>query len=237
MISDIRKLTAKIAERYKKRFYGRTFRCPVCHLELAIIDVNGNRLMVCPVCGVVLDVEEVYGHAVPVVLDVEVNRPQPKMRIHPLATHLPIGLYPFAVLGAVLLFLFSVLGPILPGIAPLVDRAPVLADATLILLVLSVGFSVITFASGLRDWFRRYRRRPYAQIRLKIAFSIAFLVVGGIAIALHASGMAFSATTGLVDFGSPLATLLAVVEVLALGVGMVVIATLGHVGGTLVFGR
>lgn len=237
MIGDVRKLTGKIAQRFKHRYYGRTFRCPVCHLELALVDVNGNRLMVCPVCGVVLDVEEVYGHVVPVVLEVEVRRPQPKMRIHPLATHVPIGLYPFAVLGAFVLLLFSILGPVLPGLAPLVDRAPVLADATLVLLGLSVGFSVLTFVSGLRDWFRRYRRRPYAQIRLKIAFSVIFLVLGGLAIALHASGAAFSTATGLVDLGSPLAVTLAVVEVLALGAGMVVIATLGHVGGTLVFGR
>ena len=237
MIGDVRKLVGKIAERFKDRYYGRTFRCPVCHIELAIVDVNGNRLLVCPVCGVVLDVEEVYGHAVPVVLEVEARRPQPKMRIHPLATHLPIGLYPFAVLGAVVLLLFSILGPVVPGLAPLVDRAPVLADATLVLLVLSVGFSVVTFVSGLRDWFRRYRQRPYAQIRLKIAFSLIFLVLGGLAIALHASGAAFSATTGLVDLGSPLALILAAVELAALGAGMVVIATLGHVGGTLVFGR
>ncbi len=237
MIADIRKLTQKIAERFKDQFYGRTFRCPVCHLELALVDVNGNRLLVCPVCGVVIDVEEVYGHAVPVVLDVEVHRPQPKLRIHPLATHLPIGLYPFAVLGAGLLLLASILGPSLPGLAPYLERATVLADATLVLLVLSVGFSVLTFVSGLRDWYRRYRRRPYAQIRLKIAFSVIFLVLGGLAIALHASGAAFSATTGLVDLGSPLALVLALVELAALGAGMVVIATLGHVGGTLVFGR
>jgi len=237
MVAEVRKLTAKIAERFKDRYYGRTFRCPVCHLELAIVDVNGNRLMVCPVCGVVLDVEEVYGHAVPVVLDVELHRPQPKTRIHPLATHLPIGLYPFAVLGAGLLLIASILGPVTPGLAPLIGRAPVLADATLVLLVLSVGFSVLTVASGLRDWFRRYRRRPYAQIRLKIAFSVLFLVLGGLAIALHASGAAFSATTGLVDLASPLALALAVFEIAVLGAGMVVIATLGHVGGTLVFGR
>jgi len=237
MIGDLRKMTAKIAERFKNRYYGRTFQCPVCHLELALVDVNGNRLLVCPVCGVVLDVEEVYGHAVPVVLDVEVHRPQPKTRIHPLATHLPIGLYPFAVLGAGLLLIASILGPVMPSLAPFLDRAPVLADATLVLLVLSVGFSVVTFFSGLRDWYRRYRRRPYAQIRLKIAFSLIFLVLGGLAIALHASGTAFSAATGLVDLGSPLAMVLAVFEMVVLGTGMVVIATLGHVGGTLVFGR
>jgi hypothetical protein len=126
---------------------------------------------------------------------------------------------------------------VMPGLAPLLDRAPALADATLVLLVLSVGFSVVTFFSGLRDWYRRYRRRPYAQIRLKITFSVIFLVLGGLAIALHASGAAFSAATGLVDVGSPLAMALAVLEIAILGAGMVVIATLGHVGGTLVFGR
>jgi hypothetical protein len=237
MVGDIRKLTARITERFKRRFYGRTFRCPVCHLELALVDANGNRLMVCPVCGVVLDVEEVYGHAVPVVLHVEAFRPQPKMRIHPLATHIPIGLYPFAVLGAVGLLLVSVLAPIFPGLAPLLERAPVVADATLVLLVLSVGFSIVTFVSGLRDWNRRYRRRPYAQIRLKIAFSVAFLVLGAVAVVLHASGAVFSSATGLVNLGSPLAIILAALEVMVLGAGMVVIATLGHVGGTLVFGR
>ncbi len=237
MIGDVRKLVAKIAERFKHRFYGRTFRCPVCHLELAIVDADGNRLMVCPLCGVVLDIEEVYGHAVPVVLDVELARPQPKLRIHPLATHVPIGLFPFAVLGAVALLAISILAPVVPGLAPLLDSAPVLADATLVLLVLSVGFSVVTFASGLRDWYRRYRRRPYAQIRLKIAFSILFLILGTVAILLHASGAAFSTATGLVDVGSPLALVLAALELATLAAGMVVIATLGHVGGTLVFGR
>ncbi len=237
MISDVRKLVAKIAERFKHRFYGRTFRCPVCHLELALVDVNGNRLMVCPVCGVVLDVEEVYGHTIPVVLDVEIFRPQPKARIHPLATHVPIGLYPFAVLGALSLLACSILGPVVPGLAPILDRAGVIADVTLILLVLSVGFSILTFVSGLRDWSRRYRRRPYAQIRLKIAFSVVFLFLGALAIALHASGAAFSASTGLIDLASPLALVLASVEVAALAAGMVVIATLGHIGGTLVFGR
>mgnify|MGYP000267107492 CR=1 FL=1 len=103
MSSDLRRITAGITARFKRRAYGRTFNCPVCHFEIAIVDVGENRLIVCPVCGVVIDVEEVYGHAVPVVLEVELFRPQPKARIHPLATHVPIGLYPFAVLGALLL--------------------------------------------------------------------------------------------------------------------------------------
>lgn len=237
MIGDVRTLVRKVAERFKGRFYGRAFRCPVCHLELAMVDADGNRLMVCPLCGVVLDVEEVYGHAVPVVLEVELYRPQPKMRLHPLATHAPIGLYPFAVLGVGLLLVASVLAPVVPALAPLLTRAPVVADATLVLLVLSVGLSIITLASGLWDWNRRYRRRPYWQVRLKIAFSVLFLILGGAAIALHASGAVFSTSTGLIDLTSPLAVVLAAAEVAALAAGMVVIATLGHVGGTLVFGR
>ena len=237
MIGDVRRLVAKVAERFKGKFYGRTFRCPVCHLELALVDADGNRLMVCPLCGVVLDVEEVYGHAVPVVLEVELHRPQPKMRVHPMATHIPIGLYPFAVLGVGLLLLASVLAPLLPGIQPLLTKAPVVASASLVLLILSVGLSIITLGSGLWDWNRRYRRRPYRQIRLKIVFSIIFLVLGSVAIGLHASGAVFSAATGLVDLASPLAVALAAAELAVLALGMVVIATLGHVGGTLVFGR
>lgn len=237
MLAEVRRLIRKVSARFKGRFYGRTFHCPVCHLELAIVDADGNRLMVCPLCGVVLDVEEVYGHAVPVVLEVELFRPQPKMRIHPLATHVPIGLFPFAVLGVGLLLLASVLGSLVPGLGPVLARAPVLADATLVLLVLSVGLSIVTLGSGLWDWNRRYRRRPYRQIRLKIVFSVLFLILGGAAIALHASGAVFSASTGLVDLSSPVAMVLAATELLLLSAGVVVIATLGHVGGTLVFGR
>jgi len=237
MFADLRRITARIAERFKRRFYGRTFNCPVCHVELAVVDAGKNRLLVCPVCGVVIDIEEVYGHAVPVVLEVELYRPQPKARIHPLATHVPIGLYPFAVLGATLLIIASVARPFLPGIEPVLSRAPVIADATLVLLVLSVALSVVTFISGLWDWNRRYRRRSYRQIRLKIAFSVLFLVLGGAAIALHASGAVFSTGTGLVDLASPISVVLASTELAFLLAGMVVIATLGHVGGTLVFGK
>ena len=237
MLGDVRRLVAKIAQKFKRKFYGRTFRCPVCHVELAMVDADGNRLMVCPVCGVVLDVEEVYGHVVPVVLEVELHRPQPKMRIHPLMTHAPIGLFPFAVLGTGALILASVLGPRAPGLGSWLANAPMVADVTLVLLALSVGLSVFTFASGLWDWRRRYRGRPYRQITLKIVFSVLFLLLGGIAITLHASGFVFSASTGLVDVASPMALGLAAVELTVLLLAMVVIATLGHIGGTLVFGR
>jgi hypothetical protein len=68
-------------------------------------------------------------------------------------------------------------------------------------------------------------------------FSVLFLMLGGIAISLHASGAVFQASTGLVDVASPMALGLAAVELTVLLLAMVVIATLGHIGGTLVFGR
>jgi uncharacterized C2H2 Zn-finger protein len=234
MIDDLRRIAARATDRFTRRFWGPTFRCPVCHFLIAAVDADGNALLVCPVCGVVIEIESVYGHIVPVVHDVEVFRPQPKARVHPLATHLPIGLFPFALLGAAVLFVASLVagsGGALGG------RAPVLADATLVLLVLAVVGALPTFASGLWDWNRRYRRRPYRQIAFKIAGSIVFLAVGALAIALHASGAVFSATTGLMQLGSPLGLLAALLYLGALAGNMLVVAVLGHVGGTLVYGR
>jgi hypothetical protein len=237
MVADVRKLVARVAERFKRRFWGPTFNCPVCHLELALVDADGNRLLVCPLCGVVIDVEEVYGHPVPVVLDVEIQRPQPRFRLHPMATHAPIGLFPFAVAGVLLLLLISFAtrtGPVLDGLA---SKAAQISNATLVLLVVSVALSLVTFASGWWDWSRRYRRRPYRQIRLKITFSAIFIGLGAAAISLHASGIVFAPATGLVDLASPLAIVLAIAETALLAAAMVVLATLGHVGGRLVFGR
>ncbi len=238
MIDDLRRLVGRIAERFKHAYYGPTFRCPVCHLVLAAVDADGNGLLVCPVCGAVLEIEAVYGHIVPVVLDMELRRPQPKLRLHPLATHLPIGLFPFALLGAAVIFLVSVghsLG--IGGLGALVGFATVLGNATLVLLVVSVAFSLATLASGLWDWNFRYRRRSYRQIRVKIVFAVAFVVIGAATIALHASGLVFSATSGLFRLGSPLGVGAALAYLVMLLVNMVVIATLGHIGGTLVYGR
>ncbi len=239
MLAILLKLIEGTWERMVRRFAGRTFACPVCHLVLAAIDADGNGLMVCPVCGAVLEIENVYGHIVPVVLDMELHRPQPKARLHPIATHLPIGLYPFALLGALLLFLLSLLpgAGAIAGVRGLLHRAPVLADAVLVLLVASVAFALATLASGLWDWVYRYRRRPYWQIRLKIAASIVFLVLGGLSIALHATGLVFASGSGLMTLGSPAGLVLGLAYLAALSAGMVVLATLGHVGGTLVFGR
>ena len=47
-------LLARITRWFVRLFYGRTFRCPVCHLVLATVDADGNQLLVCPVCGVEL---------------------------------------------------------------------------------------------------------------------------------------------------------------------------------------
>ncbi len=235
MAGEVRRLVRRIADRFKRAFYGPTFRCPVCHFVLAAVDADGNGLLVCPVCGAVLEIEEVYGHIVPVVLDMEIHRPQPKLRAHPMATHLPIGAFPVALLGAVALFLAS-LGARLGWPGARFAGAPVVASAVLVLLVLSVAGAVLTFASGLWDWNFRYRRRPYRQIRLKIAFSIAFLALGAAAIVLHASGAVFAAS-GLMRLDSAAGVLGGAAYLFILAADMAVLATLGHVGGTLVFGE
>jgi uncharacterized C2H2 Zn-finger protein len=239
MNSAIARLISRLTARFTRKYWGRTFRCPVCHFMLAAVDADANGLLVCPVCGVVIEIDEVYGHIVPVVHGVELFRPQPKLRLHPLATHLPIGLFPFALLGVACLFLASLLVPVglPPAVAGLVTGAPVLADAVLVLLVISVAFVILTLVTGLRDWMRRYRRRPYRQISVKIIGAVAFLVLGTLAIALQLSGLVFAGTNGLIDVSQPLALLAALVYLGALLADMAILAVLGHVGGTLVFGR
>ena len=238
MLADPRRLVGKASERFKRRVWGPRFRCPVCHFELAFADADGRGLVVCPVCGAVIEIDAPYGHPVPVVHDVEIQRPQPKARIHPTATHLPIGLFPFAAAGALVLFLGSVATSIRGGPPPsFASDARLFGDVVLVLLVLSVGASLVTAASGLWDWSVRYRRRPYRQIQLKIACSVVFVVVGAAAVALHASGAVFSGADGLMKLGSLAGIAAAAAYLSALGVGMVALATLGHVGGNLVFGR
>ena len=238
MASDPRALVGRISDRFKRRFWGRTFRCPVCHLELSLHDLDAHGLVVCPLCGVVLELDLPYGHAVPVVHDVEIFRPQPKLRVHPMATHIPIGLYPFALLGALLLVAVSLAGALGLDLRPgMLGTASLVEQATLVLLAVSVGFSLLTVASGLWDWAMRYRRRPYAQIRLKIAFAAGFLAVGVVALGLHLSGLVFSQATGLMNLTTVGGVVAGLVYLAALATGTVLLATLGHVGGNLVFGR
>jgi uncharacterized membrane protein len=193
------------------------------------------------VCGAVLSVEAPYGHPVPVVMDMEVNRAQPKARLHPLAAHLPVGLFPFALLGALVLVAFSAAGGtalrVLEALGGSAATLATLERVTLLLLGLSVLLSPLTIAAGYWDWRHRYGARPYRIIRLKLAFSAAFVALGVVALALQASGAVFSASTGLLAAGSPLHALAAAAYFAALALGMIVIATLGHVGGNLVFGK
>ncbi len=146
MVGDIMKLVDKFVGVFKKLIYGKTFFCPVCHLELSYHDTDENACLVCPVCGVVIELHETYGHSVPIVNDVEINRTQPKARLHPIATHLPIGLFPFALLGAGFLLVVSVLIKLL-GIGVndcsfCVNTSPVINDATLIEIILEISLLI-----------------------------------------------------------------------------------------------
>jgi uncharacterized membrane protein len=241
MINQLGTLISSPLQQFKKHYYGRTFRCPVCHLELAYADADGNNLVVCPLCGVVIDIEEVLGHAVPVVHSVECNRPQPWARLHPMAAHLPIGLFPFAVVGAFLLFAYSLVQLFWSSpprcLQPLVSSLGLVENAVLLLLVLSVAGSLLTFASGVWDWRQRYRARRYRQISLKIACSIGFVICGAVAGVLHAFGLVFPDGSGMMQLGSPLNLAAGLLYLFLLLVSMALVATLGHIGGNLVFGR
>jgi len=237
MISDMMNGVDRFVALFKKPLYGRTFACPVCHLELSEYDVDPNGNLVCPLCGVVIELYETYGHFVPVVNDVEINRAQPKRRLHPLATHLPIGLFPLALLGAGVLLVVS-LGLKLAGIEPgncgfCSGYAPLIADSVWILLSVAVIASALTFLTGYRDWKQRYGGRPYRVITLKIRLSILFLVTGVMTVVLHP----FVFTAGMVGLSSLAGLAAAILYFVVMGAAGFMLATLGHVGGYLVFGR
>lgn len=236
MLSDIMKLVDRFVEIFKRKLYGKTFRCPVCHLELSEHDTDENGCLVCPLCSVVIELYETYGHFVPVVNDVEINRHQPKARLHPMATHLPIGLFPFACLGAGVLLLMSIVGYFTDLTANswfFTSVSPVLDDTVLVFLAIAVVASGLTFLSGYLDWKKRYGGRSYRVITLKILLSSIFLVVGVATVILHTA--VFSA--GVISING-LFSLLAVAAYFILqGTGLFMLATLGHVGGYLVFGK
>jgi hypothetical protein len=106
-----------------------------------------------------------------------------------------------------------------------------------VLLVVPVGSALGAFAPGLGAWVFRYRRRPHWQVRLNVAFSIAFLALGGLAIAVHAAGLGLCRRQRAHAARRAARLLSGLLNLGALAVGMLVLATLGHVGGTLVFGR
>ncbi len=226
----------KLVAYFKKKIYGQTFVCPVCHLELSYADLDQHDCLVCPLCGVVIEAAEVYGHSVPVINDVEIYRPQTNLRLHPLTTHLPIGLFPFVLLGSVLLLILSIYMK-LTGI-PEPDSLwggylPTISNAVLIMLFLSTASSIATFISGYNDWRMRYSKRPYRVISLKIIMSWLFLFFGTVMICLH--GFVFKA--GAITFASVPEIFATIVYFLFMSAAMVTLSTLGHIGGYLVFGK
>lgn len=237
MLTDIMKLVDRFVGIFKNRLYGRTFYCPVCHLELSEHDVDENGTLVCPLCSVVIELYETYGHFVPVVNDVEINRYQPKARLHPMATHLPIGLFPLAFLGAGILLLLSLIswfgGLTNGGNASFAGISRVIDNATLIFLVIAVAASLLTFLSGFIDWRKRYGGRPYRVVTLKITLSAIFLVVGLLSVLLHPAVF----TAGLISIGGVVELVAVVLYFIFMSAGMFILATLGHVGGYLVFGK
>jgi len=236
MLSDIMKLVDKFVNIFKKRLYGRTFFCPVCHLELSCHDTDENECMVCPLCGVVIELHETYGHFVPIVNDVEINRVQPKARLHPLATHLPLGLFPFALLGAFYLLIISVYTKTLgTGISafPFASSIPVIDNLIFLFLLIAIIASALTFLTGVIDWKKRYGGRSYRVITLKIILSGLFLAVGLGTLALHL--VVFEA--GMIGFDSLISVLATIGYFGLFCAAMFILATLGHVGGYLVFGK
>lgn len=231
------KLVDKFVGGFKKRLYGKTFFCPVCHLELSYYDVDVNGNLVCPLCGVVIELHETYGHSIPIVNDVEINRAQPKKRLHPLATHFPIGLFPLAFLGALIITIASAYikasgtNSLECGFCR--DISPVLDNITWIFLFIAVLSSGFTFLTGFLDWKQRYGGRPYRVITLKLVLSGLFIGIGIVILILHP--VVF--TAGVIPFENPVMIPVTFVYFVLMGSAMFMLATLGHVGGYLVFGK
>lgn len=239
MIEGFEKLFEMLIDKVKTKIYGKTFRCPVCHLELSYHDLDKNDLLVCPLCGVVLEVTDVFGHSLTVVHDVEIKRYQPKSRLHPVSTHLPIGLFPLSLLLSVFLLFVSLLSPFLGKhcfMGQLFHYMPTINNISQFLLLVSVIFSLPTFITGLYDWYFRYEKRRYRIIDIKIVFSIIFFVFGLSAFLLHYLGFVFSIETGLVELYSGNFVLIVLYFLLML-INLVLLTTIGHLGGLLVFGK
>lgn len=239
MIDGFEKAIDKLIDGIKTKIYGKTFRCPVCHLELSFHDVDENGLVVCPLCGIVIEVADVFGHALPVVHNVEIKRYQPKLRIHPVSTHLPIGLFPFSLLLSFLLVFASFLLPAFGNhcfAGFLMFYLPKINNISQFFLITAVIFSLPAFFSGLYDWYYRYEKRRYKTITVKITLSIVFFVSGLLAFCLHYYGLVFSPETGLLTF-SMTNIFFAILYFLLMFANLIFLATIGHLGGLLVFGK
>lgn len=245
MLDDISRIIRKAAGVAKAKVYGRTFACPVCHLELSFHDLDDDGLVVCPVCGAVLEVTDVGGHPLPIVITMEVVRHQPNLRLHPLATHLPIALMPLALLGALALVLLSLfMAPAgdafasmeTAGAGLLAEILPVVGKTVLLFLYISVLFSLLTMTAGFWDWRTRFRGRSYRIIHLKLGMAAVFFLTGAAAALLHQAGLVFSFSNGLVQW-SMIGTVSVVAYMTLLVLQFIAMATLGHLGGYLVHGK
>ncbi len=224
----------------KRKFYGKTFYCPVCHLELSFHDADRDGLLVCPLCGIVIEISDVFGHPLAVVHDVEIKRHQPKMRVHPLSTHIPIGLFPFALLGTLFVFIVSIIQFYYSRDGYTLDvnflrYIPSIKKMSDVFLFISLVFSTVTILSGYYDWYRRYERRKYRMITVKIYFSFIFLILGVIAFFLQTSGFIFNMNGFLIIKATSI--VMAGLYFTIMLINFCVIATLGHIGGLLVFGK
>jgi uncharacterized membrane protein len=240
MLEVVFKPANLLINKLKRKFYGKTFYCPVCHLELSFHDADKDGLLVCPLCGIVIEITDVFGHPLAVVHDVEIKRHQPKMRIHPISTHIPIGLFPFALLGTLFVFVVSLLQFFYSKDGFTLDESllifiPSIKKMSDFFLLLSVLFSLITFISGYYDWYKRYEKRKYRMITVKIYFSILFVVLGIFGFILQVSGVVFDGN-GFAIMNTA-NVIIACFYFLIMLINMCVIATLGHIGGLLVFGK
>jgi uncharacterized membrane protein len=193
--------------------------------------------LVCPLCSVVIELHETYGHFLPIVNDVEVERVQPKARLHPMATHLPIGLFPLGLLGAAFLLITSIYSKI-SGINVssslfFSEYSTIIENVTFLMLSIAVFASALTFITGFIDWRYRYSGRSYRVITLKIILSGLFLATGIAVIALHC--VVFQA--GMIGFDNLINVLATIFYFTLMAAAMFILATLGHVGGYLVFGK
>jgi uncharacterized membrane protein len=234
------KPTNKLIEKVKRKVYGKTFYCPVCHLELSYHDVDKDGLLVCPLCGIVIELVDVFGHALPVVHDVEIKRYQPKMRIHPLSTHIPIGLFPFALIIGLFILFVTLFQNFFGSYGFYIDESILQYLSSLkkmsdFFMLGSLVFSLLAFASGYYDWYYRYEKRKYRAITLKIYFSWAFILFGIVAFLLQRSGLVFD-SQGFIVLNS-MGIFLSILYYALMIISMILLVVLGHVGGLFVFGK
>ncbi|MBI3990636.1 MAG: hypothetical protein HY350_00655 [Candidatus Omnitrophica bacterium] len=195
---------------FKKR--SRYFICPVCHFQMSWNDRDINNMVVCPVCGAVLQLAESSGAILAVVSDMEIERYQPRFRIHPISVTLPLAFFSTALLLSIISLIFN---------NPEMDRSGI------ILLAIGTFTAPIAFASGLFDWLKKYKGRPYFITRQKIGISIALLALSIICLIWRAF------TPQLLTVESPLKWLYLLLLAILFALGV----SLGHLGGRLVYGK